>query len=629
VTARLARKLSQVREACRTWLRLAAVLPRAGYPLLIVAVVVSVVRGLLPVTFIVSVAHVLYNLSRDTGTGGGVLSAAGAGLVVALVAFGLQQLLAAPQAALTFLIGRRLDGAGISDLMSTVIRAPVARVERQDTINALTGATVNLLYGGFTPGGASAALLPLATRYLDLAAAVVVLGVVISWPVAILLGVAALSIRFAQRGSRGRFSQLWTGLAGERQRIYYLRTIGTNSSSAQEMRALRLTPWLTQRHERDNRGYFRPLWSGRRSIFLLPFIGYSVFGYLTAGFAFAVIAWQASGPARLLSLAIAVQAVLVPLRFGSYFPECDTATQYGAQTARDLEKLHEDLATPADTASRVTIGLTGPPTVRFDDVTFTYLGGDSAVLDGLNLTLPAGRSTAVVGVNGAGKTTLVKQLCGLYLPDHGRVTVDGQDLAGADLAGWRRQIAVILQDFVRYESTVRDNVLFGAAGHPEDADAMHDAIDRAGAREIVDALPNGMSTILSPAYEGGVGLSGGQWQRLALARALYAVNLGARLLVLDEPTAQLDVRSEAAFFERFMQLTEGLTTLVISHRFSTVRRADGIAVLSGGRVTEYGRHEELLAAGGTYAAMFRLQADRFTAGAVPAAAGAQSDERSA
>jgi ATP-binding cassette subfamily B protein len=233
------------------------------------------------------------------------------------------------------------------------------------------------------------------------------------------------------------------------------------------------------------------------------------------------------------------------------------------------------------------------------------------VLDELDLELEAGHSTAVVGLNGAGKTTLVKLLTRLYQPTGGAIRADGIDIADLDLSSWQRRIAVIFQDFIRYELDARANITLGAAHRLGDDAALLRAAERAGADDVLSALPYGAATTLSSRYRGGVDLSGGQWQRVALARALFAVEAGAGVLVLDEPTAQLDVRAEVAFFDRFLEITEGLTTVVISHRFSTVRRAHRIVLLGEGRVLERGTHDELLSLGGRYAELFELQARRF------------------
>jgi ATP-binding cassette subfamily B protein len=249
--------------------------------------------------------------------------------------------------------------------------------------------------------------------------------------------------------------------------------------------------------------------------------------------------------------------------------------------------------------------------IRFERVSFTYPGGDRPVFDGLDLEIEAGRSLAIVGLNGAGKTTLVKLLARLYEPDGGRVSVDGADLRELPPDAWRRRLATIFQDFVHYELTAADNVGFGAPRLLGDRARLESVLDRAGARRFVEALPRGAETVLARRYDDGADLSGGQWQRLAIARALMAVEGGASVLVLDEPTANLDVRAEAVFYDRFLQLTEGLTTILISHRFSTVRRADRIVVLAGGRVLEDGSHDELVSRDGRYAEMFRLQASRF------------------
>ena len=217
---------------------------------------------------------------------------------------------------------------------------------------------------------------------------------------------------------------------------------------------------------------------------------------------------------------------------------------------------------------------------------------------------PPGSSLAIVGQNGAGKTTLAKLLCRLYDPQAGAIEVDGVDLRELDLDAWRSRVAAVFQDFIRFELPLRDNV--APAGAPDDVDPS--ALADAGAAGLAD-----LDTVLARGYEGGTELSGGQWQRVALARALCSVRIGAGVVLLDEPTAQLDVRGEAEIFDRILAATRHTTTILISHRFSTVRHADRICVLEGGRVVELGTHEELMAAGGRYRTMFDLQASRFGA----------------
>ncbi len=241
--------------------------------------------------------------------------------------------------------------------------------------------------------------------------------------------------------------------------------------------------------------------------------------------------------------------------------------------------------------------------IRFRNVRFAYSKDAEPVLDGFDLTIPAGSSLAIVGQNGAGKTTLAKLLCRLYDPQDGAIEIDGIDLREIEIDAWRSRLTAVFQDFIRFELPLRDNV--APAGAPDSE--IQAALAEAGAGQLAS-----LDTVLARGYEGGTELSGGQWQRIALARALCAVKLGAGLVLLDEPTAQLDVRGEAEIFERVLAATRPATTILISHRFSTVRHADRICVLENGRVVELGTHDELMAAGGRYHTMFELQASRFT-----------------
>jgi ATP-binding cassette subfamily B protein len=275
-----------------------------------------------------------------------------------------------------------------------------------------------------------------------------------------------------------------------------------------------------------------------------------------------------------------------------------------AAPAGAVLRLPEQMAAAGALAagSRLAAGLPAQE-IRFRDVTFGYDTSNRPVLDHFDLTIPAGTSMAIVGVNGAGKTTLAKLLCRLYDPQGGAVEIDGVDVRELDVADYRSRIAAVFQDYVRYELPLRVNV--APRGAPDEV--VENALRAAGGLGLAD-----LDTILARGYDGGTELSGGQWQRVALARALAAVQLGAGVVLLDEPTAQLDVRGEAEIFTRILAATRDCTTVLISHRFSTVRQADRICVLEAGRPVELGSHDELMALGGRYRTMFDLQASRFT-----------------
>jgi ATP-binding cassette subfamily B protein len=285
------------------------------------------------------------------------------------------------------------------------------------------------------------------------------------------------------------------------------------------------------------------------------------------------------------------------------------AIHYSRPSLDALQRLRDRPVARGADRSRPLARTGGPPAILFEDVSFGYPGSDRPVLDGLDLQVCSGEVLAVVGANGAGKTTLIKLLAGLYQPDRGRILADGVDLAAVDLDAWRSRLAVVFQDFIHYELSARDNVALGAVEGP--AGALVAAVERAGATPLLDGLPSGWDTILSRGYPGGTDLSGGEWQRVALARALFAAQAGSSVLVLDEPTAHLDAHAELAVFDSLVAAVTGITVLLISHRFSTVRRADRIVVLEAGRILETGSHDALMDQRGRYATMFTLQAERF------------------
>jgi ATP-binding cassette subfamily B protein len=394
---------------------------------------------------------------------------------------------------------------------------------------------------------------------------------------------------------------------------------------AKEVRVFGLGRWILGRHREMWLAGMEPSWRQMRHFRNRAMI-----------FAVAVAAMYVAG-AGILALAawhhdigLGTIAVMLPMLPSTMtvggVSAADVTLENMLASVPDLDELLTRLR--ASTAESSGASAAGMPArgIRFESVGYRYPGGGQPVYQDLDLELTAGRSLALVGSNGAGKTTLVTLLARLREPTGGRITVDGTDLRDLDPRSWQRQVAVVNQDFGRYPLSARENIAFGdlvADGLADDFDeaALERAAARAGALDFIRALPHGWDTICVPGYRGGTDLSGGQWQRIALARALYAAARGARVLVLDEPTAQLDIRAEAAFYNRFLELTSGLTTMVISHRFATVRRAERIAVLEGGRITELGRHDELVAAGGSYAAMFAIQAARFAQAAPPERAG--------
>jgi ATP-binding cassette subfamily B protein len=248
------------------------------------------------------------------------------------------------------------------------------------------------------------------------------------------------------------------------------------------------------------------------------------------------------------------------------------------------------------------------PHVRVSNLWFRYPASDRHVLKGLDLEIPRGKSLAIVGRNGSGKTTLVKLLCRLYDPDQGTIYYDGIDIRRLNLDDLRKSFGIIFQDFNRYQLTIRENIALGETADLVAVSKVQQAAAAAGAADFIELLPQGIDALLGQQFEGGRELSGGQWQRLALARAFFR---NAGLLILDEPTASLDIATEARIYARFKQMTEGKTSLLISHRLSTVRIADHIAVMDDGKVIELGDHESLMGLGGIYNEMFVIQAERF------------------
>jgi ATP-binding cassette subfamily B protein len=419
---------------------------------------------------------------------------------------------------------------------------------------------------------------------------------------------------FARATENGVTVDMGDGSAKLR-RSEYLRSLAVEAPAAKELRVFGLGAWLVDRYGEVWQEALGAMWQSRRS-------GRALTAATTAALAlshavvFGAIGLAAArGELGVAAVLVFAQAVLATADLGLVGDSQWWLSQTLAVAERADGLRAAAAAIPDESGGGA--AARGKVAVRLDGVRFTYAGRREPTLDGLSLEVPPGQSLAIVGENGAGKSTLVKLLCGFYDPDAGTVTLDG----GASPLEARGRVGVIFQDFVRYPLPLRENVGLGHLPLIGDGRALEGALADAGGAGLLERLPHGWDTVLSREFEGGADLSGGEWQRVALARALAAVRGGAGLLIMDEPTASLDVRAETELFERFLELTKDVTTILVSHRLSSVRRADRIVVIHGGRVVEDGTHDALMAAGGRYAGMFSLQAERFAAEADGAADG--------
>ena len=580
-------------RASAEW-RFLALLPRADRGLAAAWWALVLVRGLLPAAFTLSIGLLVG--AAQHGSVVGPLAAAGA-VFIAMNALGpVHEAIAADLGAVT--------GAWIHDrLMGACVGPPgLAHMERPDLADQLSRArTIDLGQAG---PPLEASVPRIGSGFAEVLSGVAQ-AVVLSryaWWAPLLVGSAWLATHVILRDSSGWKIYGAEPVVREGRHADYAYKLAVDAPAAKEVRMFGLADWAVERVAAGRRRVVDAIMHEQRLRY-----GPVRWGLLLVVAANGIVFWSlardaSAGVLGLSSLVIFAQATIGTnaLAFGEF----DWWFRGSAEPIPGLLDLVDRMAPVGELASGGADASGRPASeIRFRNVRFAYGESAQPVLNGFDLTIPARTSLAIVGPNGAGKTTLAKLLCRLYDPQHGAVLVDGFDLRELDLDGWRSRLAAVFQDFIRYELPLRDNV--APRGAP-DEDVLG-ALATAGATGLAD-----MSTVLSRQYEGGVELSGGQWQRVALARALCAVQMGAGVVILDEPTAQLDVRGEAEIFDRVLESTRGCTTILISHRFSTVRHADRICVLEGGRVVELGTHDELMAHRGRYRTMFELQAARFS-----------------
>jgi ATP-binding cassette subfamily B protein len=588
-------RLDRVRER-QEW-KFFAVLPRADARLTTLWWVLLVLRGVLPAIFAIAIG-VVVGAVQDERSLVGPMVAMG-------VTFGLLQVLPAVHETVSQNLGSKVADWLYEQLTSTCVKPPgIGHLEDPELTNDLTTArefdfgmtgppmwmNVGFIASGLVEligGAASAAVL-----------------FAFSWWAPLLLVVGWSSTHWLLRESAIWRDRNTDEVRSAQRHADYTYRLAVDAAPAKELRLFGLQGWTIDRFRSRRRRLFELQYAATRlrekSVLtaLLLVVAANAIVFCAIGSA------AASGDLALEQVVVYAQVAVgvSSIAFGGLNWALDGA----AAPVASVLRLRPAMAAAGTLSSGIQSVPDGTPRVelRMRDLRFTYPRSHRPIYNGLDLVVPAGSSLAIVGQNGAGKTTLAKLLCRLYDPDSGSIEVDGVDLREFDIESWRRQITAVFQDFARFDLPLRDNVAPGGARDEDILAALRDA----GAEGIAD-----LDTPLAKGYAGGTDLSGGQWQRVALARALCAVRRGAGLVLLDEPTAQLDVRGEAAIFDRILQATRDVTTILISHRFSTVRHADRIAVLEDGRVIELGSHDELMAVGGRYAMMFELQASRFSA----------------
>jgi ABC-type multidrug transport system fused ATPase/permease subunit len=570
------------------------VLPRADGRLAAAWWLVLVLRGLLPAVFAVAMGLLVGTVQRGDALGG-PLALMGA-------VFVLLQVLGPLHTALSANLGDRTAAWLYDRLTDACVRPPgMGHLESPALTGDLTVARDFDL--GMTGPPLSIALNFIAGGLVELVGGLACAAVLAAWAwwAPLVLGGAWLATHWLLRES-GIWRDRNTATVRSAQRdAEYAWRLAVDPAPARELRLFGLANWTITRFL-DRRTHLHTLQYEATRLRERP-VAWCLL--LVAG-ANLLVFWSLARAATSGALELGAVVTFAQSAIGTSmiaFGGLNWALDGASSPAAAVLRLGPAMAE----AGALTVGrrdATSMPAreIRFRDVSFAYPGG-TAVLDHFDLTIAAGTSLAIVGQNGAGKTTLAKLLCRLYDPQSGSIEIDGVDLREIAIDAWRARLTAVFQDFIRFELPLRDNVAPAGASD----DVVRAALEAAGAANLAS-----LDTVLARGYDGGTDLSGGQWQRVALARALAAVSHGAGLVLLDEPTAQLDVRGEAEIFDRILSTTRRCTTILISHRFSTVRHADRICVLERGRVIELGTHDELVALGGRYRTMFDLQAQRFT-----------------
>ena len=592
-------------QRLRDWkeLKFAGVLPQADRALASAWWTVLALRGLLPATFAVAMGSLVGAIQDRAQRGADLILP----LLFVGIVFVLAQVLPTIHHAVGANLGSRTASWLYDQLAIACVRPPgMGHLEDPKLTSDLSMARDFDL--GITGPPLSISMDFIASGLVEMLGGLtsVALVAAYAWWAPLLLAGAWLSTHWLLRESAIWRDRNTEEVRSAQRHADYAYRLAVDSPAAKELRLFGLAGWVIERFRSRRRQLFELQWKATR-LRQRPVI-WSLLIVLAANL---IVFWSMGAAAadgrlslgRLVTFASAAAAAGM-IAFGGLSWALDGASAPVAAVLR----LRKAMAEGGALVSRGRESAAGMPAqeIRFRNVSFAYPSTKQTVLADFDLTIPAGSSLAIVGQNGAGKTTIAKLLCRLYDPQEGAIEIDGVDLRSFDPDEWRARVTAVFQDFIRFEMPLRGNVAPRAAGNAAPDDVIEAVLAEAGASNLAS-----LDTVLARGYPGGTDLSGGQWQRVALARALCAMRLGAGLVLLDEPTAQLDVRGEAEIFDRILRATRNTTTILISHRFSTVRHADRICVLEHGKVVELGSHDELMAAGGRYRTMFDLQAARF------------------
>jgi ATP-binding cassette subfamily B protein len=533
-------------------------------------------------------------------------------LLLVFLLFLAGEVLAPVQSALRWLVIVSVDGHGRDHVMrATLSGTDMTHLHGSEYLEALERVRGFISYSG-TPGGGAAGIVTVTREYITGLA----FAVVLAWfqPLIALLALSvSMFIRLQWRAATIGAVNAWTdGLPAFDEARYFVE-LGLGRPAAHEVRLFGLREWLGQRVRAAGIRGWTPSWNQRTHNMAPKVVLHLV---LSGAAAVTCLVWAArsaaSGELSVADLVVFVPTLLGVLSLGRVFND-DVTVEYGASMLPAMDAL-DGLAdrAVARESGRTAVSPHRPPSIEFNSVTFRYPGTEVDVLTDVDLSIAAGSSVALVGLNGAGKTTLVRLLCGLYRPQRGAVIVDGTNLEEVDLEAWHRLIAPMFQEFLRLQVTVADNVAVGAVERADDRAGILEAMSEAGVREFAERLPDGIDTLLSVGQAEGNDLSGGQWQRVGIARALFGLRAGARTVILDEPTSNLDTASEERLVRRLIdENRRRATTLLITHRLALARRADRIYILERGRVVEEGTHSDLVRLGGRYASAFSMQASLY------------------